>query len=254
MSTFTLVAEGFVVDNLTLDSICGVRLYQSVEGYRFSIDSVLLAGFAGCSRGVKMVVDLGAGSGVVGLILAKRYPWTDVLLIEVQEGLSALAQRNVELNQLQPRVQVLKADVSSIICDGYADLIEGFDAVVSNPPFRKPGTGRISPYGERAIARHEIKLTLTDLIKTSSALLKNRGRFLMVYHPYRFNEVIYTMKESLLEPKRIRFVHPDDNSEATMVLIEAIKGGGVELKVEKPLFVYEKDGLYTEEMAALYSG
>lgn len=240
------------MDNLTLDSICGVRLYQRMEGYRFSIDSVLLAGFAGCSKGVKKVADLGAGSGVVGLILAMRYPWTEVLLIEIQEGLSALAQRNVELNQLGQRVQVLKADVSSVLHNNYPDLIEGFDAVVSNPPFRKPGTGRISPYGERAIARHEIKLTLTDLIRTSSVLLKNRGRFFMVYHPCRFSEVIYAMKEFLLEPKRVRFVHPDNNSEATMVLIEAVKGGGVELKVETPLFVYEKDGLYTEEMAAFY--
>ncbi len=240
------------MDNLTLDSICGVRLYQRMEGYRFSIDSVLLAGFAGCSKGVKKVADLGAGSGVVGLVLAMRYPWTEVLLIEIQEGLSALAQRNVELNQLGQRVQVLKADVSSVLHNNYPDLIEGFDAVVSNPPFRKPGTGRISPYGERAIARHEIKLTLTDLIRTSSVLLKNRGRFFMVYHPCRFSEVIYAMKEFLLEPKRVRFVHPDNNSEATMVLIEAVKGGGVELKVENPLFVYEKDGLYTEEMAAFY--
>jgi tRNA1Val (adenine37-N6)-methyltransferase len=254
MSTFTLEAGGFAVDNLTLDSICGVRLYQRIEGYRFSIDSVLLAGFAKCSKGIRRVVDLGAGSGVVGLILAMRYPWTEVLLFEVQEGLSALAQRNVELNQLQQRVQVLKADASCVICDGYSDLIEGFDAVVSNPPFRKPGAGRISPYGERAIARHEIKLTLTDLIRTSVALLKNRGRFFMVYHPCRFSEVIYAMKEFLLEPKRVRFVHPDDNSEATMVLIEAVKGGGVELKVEPPLFIYERDGVYTEEMAALYSG
>jgi len=242
------------VDNLTLDGICGVRLYQSVEGYRFSIDSVLLAGFAGCSRGIRRVADLGAGSGVVGLVLAMRYPWTEVLLIEIQEVLSALAQRNVELNQLGQRVQVLRADISSILHDNYPDLIEGFDAVVSNPPFRKPGTGRISPYSERAIARHEIKLTLTDLIRTSSALLKNRGRFFMVYHPCRFSEVINTMKEFSLEPKRVRFVHPDNNSEATMVLIEAVKGGGVELKVEKPLFIYEKDGVYTEEMAALYSG
>ncbi|VAX31486.1 COG4123: Predicted O-methyltransferase [hydrothermal vent metagenome] len=253
MSIFTLAAEGFIMDNLTLDSICGVRLYQRMEGYRFSIDSVLLAGFAGCSRGVRRVADLGAGSGVVGLVLAMRYPWTEVLLIEVQEGLSALAQRNVDLNQLRQRVQVIKADVSSIISDGYADLIEGFDAVVSNPPFRKPGTGRISPYGERAIARHEIKLTLTDLIRTSSALLKNRGRFFMVYHPYRFSEAVYAMKAFSIEPKRVRFVHPDNNSEAAMVLIEAVKGGGVELKVEKPLFIYERDGLYTEEMAALYS-
>ncbi|MEC4684570.1 MAG: tRNA1(Val) (adenine(37)-N6)-methyltransferase [Nitrospirota bacterium] len=241
------------MDNLTLDSICGVRLYQRMEGYRFSLDSVLLAGFAGCSRGVRRVADLGAGSGVVGLVLAMRYPWTEVLLIEIQEGLSALAQRNVELNQLGHRVQVLRADISSILHENSPDFIEGFDAVVSNPPFRKPGTGRISPYSERAIARHEIKLTLTDLIRTSSALLKGRGRFFMVYHPCRFSEVINTMKEFFLEPKRVRFVHPDNTSEAAIVLIEAVKGGGVELKVENPLFVYERDGLYTEEMDAFYS-
>ena len=240
------------MDNLSFDSICGVSLYQSKEGYRFSLDSILLAGFAKCSKGIRRVADLGAGSGVVGLVLAMRYPWTEVLLIEIQEGLSSLAQRNVDINQLSQRVQVLTADAASIN-NGYPDLIEEFDAVVSNPPFRKPGTGRISPCSERAIARHEIKLTLTDLIRTSSALLKNRGRFFMVYHPCRFSEVIYAMKEFLLEPKRVRFVHPDNISEATMVLIEAVKGGGVELKVDPPLLVYERDGLYTEEMAAFYA-
>ncbi len=241
------------MDDLSLDSICGVRLYQRIEGYRFSLDSVLLAGFAGCSRGVRRLVDLGAGSGVVGLVLAMRYPWTEVLLVEIQEGLSALAQRNVELNQLRQRVQVLRADISSLLHDNHPDLMEGFDAVLSNPPFRKPGTGRISPYGERAIARHEIRLTLTDLVSTSSALLKNRGRFFMVYHPCRFSEVINTMKGFFLEPKRVRFVHPDKNSGAAIVLIEAVKGGGVDLKVEKPLFIYEREGLYTEEMASFYS-
>ncbi|GBE36063.1 hypothetical protein BMS3Bbin07_00202 [bacterium BMS3Bbin07] len=75
----------------------------------------------------------------------------------------------------------------------------------------------------------------------------------MVYHPCRFSEAVYAMKAFSIEPKRVRFVHPDNNSEAAMVLIEAVKGGGVELKVEKPLFIYERDGLYTEEMAALYS-
>jgi len=248
-----LVTRGFIVDDLTLDSICGVRLYQRMEGYRFSIDSVLLAGFVKFSRSVKKVADLGAGSGVVGLVLAMRCPWIRVLLIEIQEGLSSLAERNVELNRLRQRVQVLKADVSSVVCKEEPDLVEGFDAVVSNPPFRKPGTGKVSPCGERAIARHEIKLTLADLIRTSSMLLKNRGRFFMVYHPFRLSEVIHTMKEFLLEPKRVRFVHPDNTSEAAMVLVEAIKGGGVELKVEKPLFVYGKDGSYTEEMAAFYA-
>ncbi len=241
------------MDDLTLDSICGVRLYQRAGGYRFSVDSVLLAGFARLSRSVKMVADLGAGSGVVGLVLATRCPWVSVLLVEIQEGLSSLAERNIVLNRLQDRVAVLRADVSSVAFEGDRNLLEGFDAVVSNPPFRRPGTGRVSPCGERAVARHEIRLSLKDLLRTSSALLKTRGRFYMIHHPSRFSEAVCTMRDFHLEPKRVRFVHPDGSSEATMVLIEAVKGGGTELKVERPLFVYEEDGSYTGETASFFA-
>ncbi len=237
------------MDDLSLDSICGVRLYQRRNGYRFSMDSVLLAGFAVLTRRMKRVVDLGAGSGVVGLILAKRYPWTEVLLVEIQEGLLDLAAKNVGLNGLQRRARVLRADMSS----PPRDLAEGFDAVVSNPPFRRPGTGRISPSDEKALARHEVRLTLTDFARTTSMLLKNKGRLFLVYHPFRLAEAIQAMREHRLEPRRLRFVHPDAGSGASMVLVEAVKDGGVELKVEPPLFIRGRDGTFTEEMEALYS-
>ena len=211
------------MDDLTLDSICGIRLYQSRKGYRFSIDSVLLSGFIRLARGVRRVVDLGAGSGVVGLILARRCPGIkELIMIEVQEDLFTLARRNIELNQLQERVTVVRADISLIHTSLYPELMtEKFDVVVTNPPFRRPHTGRISPYDERAIARHEIRLTLKDLFKTADILLKNRGRLFMIYHPYRLSELIHNMKTFSFEPKRMRFVHPDTGSEATMVLIEA---------------------------------
>ncbi len=241
-------------DGISLDGICGVRLYQRIDGYRFSIDSVLLSGFVRFTRGVRRVVDLGAGSGVVGLILARRSPSIEVTLVEVQEGLLSLARRNVEANRLRGRVSVVEADVSMLHRIRCKELPPGgFDMVVTNPPFRRPATGRVSPLDERAVARHEIRLTLEDALRASERLLKNRGRLFMVYHPFRLSELIHIMRELCLEPKRMRFVHPDRTSGATTVLIEAVKAGGVELEVERPLFIYrDEERSYTEEVLSLF--
>ncbi|NOZ24484.1 MAG: methyltransferase [Nitrospirae bacterium] len=234
------------MDDLTLDSICGVRLYQRMNGYRFSIDSVLLAGYAKLSRRVRKVADIGAGSGVVGLVLAARYSWIRVLLIEIQRELSALSGRNIVLNRLEERVQVLEADVSAVTSNGHPDLMEGFDAVVSNPPFRRPGTGKVSPFDERAVARHEIKLTLADLMRASSALLKTRGRLFMVYHPFRLSEVVHTMKEFLLEPKRMRFVLLRGDHGAhrgRQGRWRGVEGGKASLYLREERFVHRGGGL-----------
>jgi len=230
----------------TLDSILDIKVYQHREGYRFSMDAVVLHAFVNLRR-VERIADLGAGSGVVGLLLAKRYPEARVTLVELQDSLYKLAKKNVKLNGLDDRAEVLKANIKAL-----PDELKGFDLVVSNPPFRKPGTGRLSPGGERALARHELAITLKELAASASGLLRHGGRFAVIYHPARLAELMEELKAVRLEPKRLRFVHGNENSEAKMVLLEAVRGGRGGLRIEKPLFVYSADGSYTDELSAIY--
>lgn len=239
--------------HLTLDTIGDIKLYQNKRGYRFSVDALLLYSFVNLHRAYR-IADLGAGSGIVGILLAKRYPEAEITLIELQKSLVELAKRNIVLNNLQDRVTVIKNDIRYIdtIRLFINSLLHRFDLVVSNPPFRRQKTGLISPTGEKAIARHEIELKLADLIQAACSLLRSKGRLCMIYHPSRLVELIAALREKHLEPKRLRFVHSNLMTEAKMVLVEAIKDGRTEMKIDNPLYIYNKDGTYTDELKALY--
>ncbi len=241
---------------LTLDTIRDIKLYQNKKGYRFSVDALLLYSFVNLRRAYR-IADLGAGSGIVGILLAKKYHDSEVVLIEIQNSLAGLAEKNILLNNLKKRVYVVKADIKTLT-PPTLPLVRGgirwghFDLVVSNPPFRRQKTGLISPTGEKAIARHEIEIKLTDLIQASCSLLRSKGRFCMIYHPSRLVELIDALREKHMEPKRLRFVHSNLMTEAKMVLVEAIKDGKAEMKIEKPFCIYKEDGTYTDEIKALY--
>jgi tRNA1Val (adenine37-N6)-methyltransferase len=241
------------VKDITLDSIRDIRLYQSRNGYRFSVDALLLYSFVNVPR-VKRIADLGAGSGIVGLLLARKYPDAKVSLFELQEGLSTLAKKNITLNSLGNRVNVIKADIRGIRPCSTAPGTDCFDIAVSNPPFRKPKTGLICPEEERAIARHEIRLKLPELVYAVHHLLCSRGRFFLIHHPERLTELAGTLGESGLEVKRLRFVHSHMWSVAKMVLVEAVKGGREGVRVERPLYIYNEHGGYSEEMIQIYGG
>ena len=236
------------VGETTLDGVRDVRVYQHRHGYRFSVDALLLYSFVN-ARYASKVADLGAGSGIIGLLLAKKYEEAGVLLVELQEGLYGLAKRNIALNGLKGRVEAMLSDISLVV----ENVQNGsFDLVVSNPPFRKPMTGRISLGEERAIARHEIRLRLPQLAEAASSLLKAKGKFFMIYHPERFIELTDTLRAYRLEPKRIRFVHNDRSAVSKIVLVEAVKQGRGGIKVENPLFIYGEDGSYTPEVEKMY--
>lgn len=250
---------------LTLDYIRDVRVYQKKDGYRFSVDSLLLYSFVNLKR-VSKIIDLGAGSGVIGMLLAKKYINSQVYLVEVQEGLASLSEKNIRLNNLQERVIVIKSDIKELnkkLADDYitksrSDKVEtslmpeSFDLVVSNPPFRSVKSGLLSNSDEKAIARHELMVSLKDIIEAGSWLLKHYGRLCLIHLPERLTEIIYAMSSYKFEIKRLRFVHSTSSSEAKMVLIEAVKGGKRGLKIEKPLIIYNEDRSYTEEMEELY--
>ncbi len=233
----------------TLDSIKDIRLFQAKDGYRFSVDALLLENFISAKRLTKGV-ELGAGSGIISVLLARRRKDVVLTAVEIQKSLAERAEKNVRLNGLDDRIEVLSKDMKEL--KGMFPTNE-FDFAFSNPPFRKPKTGRISIYEERAVARHEIEITLQDLIKTASYLLKHSGRFYLIYHPFRLVELIELLRRSRLEPKKMRFVHSKAGEEAKMVLIEAVKGSGTWLKVASPLYIYRKSNKYTPEMKKILS-
>ncbi len=257
------------MDSLSLDYIRDIQIYQNKNGYRFSVDALLLYSFINLAR-AKKIADLGAGSGIIGLLLARKYSRADIVLIELQESLVRLAEKNVIINNLQKQVSTIHADLKSINKRLYSEYVQEsvkgkpsaivhdelimntFDLIVSNPPFRKPETGLLSIGDEKAIARHELELSLRDLAMTASLLLKHGGRFSIVHLPERLAEIISVMKTNALEPKRLRFVYSNSLSEAKMVLMEAVKGARSGLKTEKPLIIYNEDGGYTNEMRDIY--
>lgn len=235
---------------ITLDSIRDIKLYQSKKGYRFSVDALLLYDFVNLKR-AETIADIGAGSGILGILLAKKYPNAQVTLFEIQDTLVMLSQKNISLNNLKERIKVTQCDVRRLPNSSFAP--HQYDLAVSNPPFRRVRSGRISRTQEEAIARHEIMLRFPELVEVAFFLLKPKGRFCIIYHPYRLSELVEHLKKKHLQPKRLRFVHSHSSSEAKMVLIEAVKGGREGIKVEKPLSLYKKDGSYTDEMMELYN-
>jgi tRNA1Val (adenine37-N6)-methyltransferase len=232
----------------TLDGIKNIRVYQNKQGYRFSVDALLLSSFVNV-RHLENIADLGAGSGIIGLLLARKYPGAKVLLVELQKSLFALAERNIVLNNMEERVQVFLADIKDMKKTVQS---RSYDLVVSNPPFRKPETGCLSHGEEKAVARHELRLEFAELAEAASHLLKVRGRFSMIFHPERLLEVIDILRRNRLEPKRTRFVHNDPKAGSKIVLIEAVKDGRPGLKVSSPLFIYNEKGEYTAELNEMY--
>jgi len=232
----------------TLDGIRDIKVYQNKEGYRFSVDAVLLYTFADM-RYARNIADLGTGSGIIGLLLARKYPKARVTLVELQQSLYRLAVKNIAINHLEERVTAVLSDIRRLKenCDPMTQ-----DLVVSNPPFRKPTTGKLSIGQERAIARHELALKISELAEAASYLLKAKGRFFMIYHPERLLEAFDAFRACRLEPKRIRFVHNDAGAESKIVLIEAVKESRPGVKIERPLFIYNADGSYTTEVSDMY--
>lgn len=236
----------------TLDAIFDgrIKIWQRRQGYRFSLDSLLLADFARI-KPRETVADLGAGNGVISLILAERCPQAHFFAVEVQLGLVARAQKNVRLNRLQERIDVAHGDLRAI---ERIARTESFDVGVTNPPFRKSTSGRISSGDEKRIARHEIEGSLLDFLRAGAYLLRAKGRLNLVYPAVRAVDLMAALRALGLEPKRVRLVHSFANSEATLILAEGVKGGRGGVEIVAPLIVYKRVGEYTDEAAAIIAG
>ncbi|MBI9074379.1 MAG: tRNA1(Val) (adenine(37)-N6)-methyltransferase [Desulfatibacillum sp.] len=236
-------------DTLTKDAILGgkIHILQEKSGYRFSLDAVLLPNFTDCSPN-SMVADLGTGAGVIPLILASLHPTARIFGVEIQESLAALALRNVQENNLEKQITIIQHDFKTLPIPGLPSKV---DRVLSNPPYRRLGSGKVNPQSQKAVARHEIMANLQDVAQTAARLLGKGGHFAAVYPATRLADLIYALKENYLEPKRLRMVHSDTASPARLVLVEAIKDAGPQITVERPLYIYEDGETYTEEVRAM---
>ncbi len=226
-----------------------LKLYQPAGGYRFSIDSLLLAWFAR-GRCCGSVADLGTGCGVLPVLLARSGAVRKIVGIEIQPELADLAARNTGLNECDGKITIACGDIRS---PGKLAGPESFDAVVTNPPFYPCGTGRINPAAQKAAARHELHGTIEDFMGASAFFLKRGGRCDLIYPASRLVDLIAAMRHNKLEPKLLRFVHSRAGEPASMVLVEALKGAGAEMKIESPLVLYVSPGTYSEEALHVFA-
>jgi tRNA1Val (adenine37-N6)-methyltransferase len=232
----------------TFDTLFGGRLEirQKKEGYRFSIDALLLARFAE-PRLTDRVIDLGTGCGVIPLILVFRRKAETVVGVEVQPSLAALARQNVSLNHLAAQIEIREEDFRNLPGKGGV-----FDCALCNPPYRRAGSGRLNPREEKALARHEINATLEDVLRAAHHLLKNKGRFYSIYPATRTADLFQGLRRFHLEPKRVQFVHSRDREEARLVLVEALKEGKTQVKILPPFVLYQTGNQYTPQARELF--
>ena len=214
-----------------------LSLIQKPDGLTFGTDALLLAGFVAGKYGA--AAEIGAGSGIISMLLLTRNKLDHVTAVELQDEYAELIGRNAELNGLKERLTPVCADVREY--NGRA----AYDSVFSNPPYMTASSGKANEISKKNIARHEVAGGISDFAKCAASSLKYGGTFCVVFRPDRLCDLISALRENKLEPKRMTLVHADTKSESSMVLIEAKLGGKCGMMMTPPLIVY-RDNAHTE--------
>ena len=226
----------------------GYRIIQNSRKFCFGMDAVLLSGFARVKPGER-ALDLGTGTGIIPILLRGKTEGRDFTGLEIQEESADMARRSVAYNHLEESVSIVTGDIKEAAALFGA---ASFDVVTCNPPYMTGNHGLVNPEQPKAVARHEILCTLEDVVGQTARVLRPGGRFYLVHRPFRLAEILTLLVRYKLEPKRMRLVYPFVDKEPNMVLIEALSGGKSRITVEKPLIVYKKQGVYTDEIYEVY--
>ena len=216
----------------------GLKIYQNSDLYTFTSDSILLAKFVKVKKN-DVIIDLGTGSGVIALYLAKRNEINKVYGIEIQQELAEMAKKSVLLNKLSDKIEIINKNM--------LDVNLKANVIVSNPPYKKCNSVA-NVNKSRAIARHEIEINLENLLKTVNKLLQPNGKFYICYDADRSAELLYKLKNYKLEPKSMFFTYASLNKKASIVFVEAVKGAGEQIKVLPPIITNNSDGKYIQNL------
>jgi tRNA1Val (adenine37-N6)-methyltransferase len=239
--------ENEIIDDLEFK---GLKIIQNKNWFKFGIDSVLLSDFAKSIKNNAKVLDIGTGTGIISILLSGKTEASKIYGIEIQKDVAEMAERSVELNNLQDKIQIINDNINNI--EKYFDN-NSLDVVVTNPPYQKNNTGLKSENEKHLISRHEIECTLEDIIQKSFKVLKDKGEFYMVHRPERLVDILYLMRKNKIEPKELKMVYPKNGEKANLILIKGVKNANEFLKVLKPLVIYNEDGSYTEELLKIYN-
>ncbi|NFE88135.1 tRNA1(Val) (adenine(37)-N6)-methyltransferase [Clostridium botulinum] len=240
-----IIKEDETLDDLQLK---GIHVIQKNQAFRFGIDAVLLANFPTIKNGAK-VVDLCSGTGIISFILAGKTNASNIIGIEIQKEIADMAKRSIKYNNLQEKVRFIEGDLKNL---KLLKDIEKVDVVTVNPPYKTQGTGIININDKNAISRHEICCTLDDVVKAAKVLLKDKGKLYMIHRPDRIVDIMNVMRKYYIEPKLIRTIHPAVDKPPSMILIEGQKNGGKFLKWDRPLYIYNENNKYTNEVKRIY--
>ncbi len=246
MKDLTLVHSNERVDDLERN---GYRLIQNPEVFCFGIDAILLAHFAKVSSHNQRILDIGTGTGIIPIVMHAIYQKGNFVGIDIQEEMIDMAKRSVKLNEIENDVEMKVMDIKV-----YKEHFKSgeFDMITCNPPYMKGDCGLKNEHPSKTIARHEVACTLSDIIEAASYMLKYGGKLCMIHRPHRLVDIFTLMRQYHLEPKVMRMVYPKQGKNPTMVLIEGIKNGKPELRVQPPLIVYHDDNTYTDEINEMY--
>lgn len=222
-----------------------LKIVQDNEMFNFSLDSVLLPNFVTLNKKIDRILDIGCGNAPIPLILSTKTN-AKITGVEIQKEVYDLALESVNINKKENQINIINKDIN----DYYKEIeTDSFDVITCNPPFFKYiETSNINKNDYKTIARHEVKLNLSQLFSIAKKLLKNNGVIAIVHRPERFVEVVDEMKKNNIEPKRVQFVYPKKNMEANIMLIEGSKNGKPGLKILPPIYSHQDNGEYTEDV------
>ncbi len=236
----------------TVDSICGLTLVQTREGYRFNMDPIFLAHFAAAAAARGKAIDLGTGSGIIPLILVRKLGQSDATGLELQRSLFELAERNVRLNHAEHQVAVVQGDLRRV--QGLLPA-QSYAQVICNPPYRIAGSGRVNPNPEKAIARHELACDIDDVVRAAQHLLADGAGLCVIFPAARLEQLFASLRSEGFQPKRLRFIHARVDQAASRVMVEARRGKVPEALVEPPLVVHRSDASgFSEEVEHMLAG
>lgn len=226
-----------------------LKIIQNQDGFCFGMDSILLSDFAvGIKKNAK-IMDLGTGTGILSILLSRKVNPNKIVGVDIQKQVCDMATRSVKLNKLEDRIEILNEDIKELSKKFDS---ASFDVVITNPPYKKQNTGLVNNNKIKLVSRHEITAGLEDFIKISSYLLKDKGSFYLVHRPERLVDIFSLLRKYHLEPKKMKIVYPKKGKEPNLLLIEAVKNAKPFLKIQKPLFIYNENGEYTDEVLSIY--